>query len=266
MALAIRDPRSWRGLAAAVILFAGVAAPPAAAQTPSPPPRMTQDLPEADFLFGPPRGSVALRGSLLWPGENSDLFTFVQEQLTIDKGDFRSAEVGADVAFTLSPRFDLVASLDIARRSLGSEYRDFVDNDLLPIEQRTALNQTALTATLRYALASRGQRVGRFAWIPARFQPYLGAGGGVVFWRFQQSGDFIDFQDFDIFPDEFASNGVAPVAHVLGGTDVQVYKRLMFTIEGRYQWASGDLGDDFIGFEPIDLSGFRASAGLRFVF
>jgi len=266
MALAIRDVRSWCALAAAVLLFGGIAAQPAAAQTSAPPPRMTQDLPEADFLFGPPRGSIAVRGSLLWPGEGSDLFTFVQEQLTIDKGDFRSAEFGTDISFALNSRFDIVGSLDIARRSIGSEYRDFVDGDLLPIEQRTSLNQTAVTASLRYALTPRGQRVGRFAWIPSRLQPYIGVGGGLVVWRFEQNGDFIDFQDFDVFPEVFTANGVAPTAHVLGGTDIQVYKRLMFTAEARYQWASGTLGDDFIGFEPLDLSGFRASAGLRFVF
>jgi hypothetical protein len=266
MALAIRDVRSWGGLVAAVLLFVGIAAPLAAAQTPASPPRITQDLPEADFLFGPPRGSIAVRGSLLWPGERSDLFTFVQEQLTIDQGDFRTVEFGADIAFSLSPRFDVLGSVDLARRSIGSEYREFVDNDLRPIEQRTSLNQTAITASVRYALIPRGRRVGTFAWIPSRVQPYIGAGGGLLVWRFQQNGDFVDFQDFDVFPEVFTSNGVAPVAHVLGGTDIQVYKRLMLTAEGRYQWASGELDNDFIGFEPLDLSGFRASVGLRFVF
>jgi hypothetical protein len=36
--------------------------------------------------------------------------------------------------------------------------------------------------------------------------------------------------------------------------------------EGRYTWASDDLEGDFVGFDPIDLSGLRLSAGINFVF
>jgi hypothetical protein len=76
----------------------------------------------------------------------------------------------------------------------------------------------------------------------------------------------VDFQDLGVFTTSFESSGVSPTAHAFAGADVQVYKRLFFTVEGRYVWASGTLDRDFVGFAPIDLSGFRTSAGINVVF
>lgn len=224
------------------------------------------DVPEADFLFGQPRGSLSIRASLLVPREGSDLFDFVQDQLTIDQGAFRSPAFATELAVAVTPRLDILAGFDIARRTIASEYRDLIGNDQLPIEQQSQLRQNSLTAGVRFALAPRGRTVGRYAWIPSRIQPYVGAGGGLIFWQFRQTGEFVDFQDFRIFNDTFTSKGTAPSAHILGGVDVPIYKRLQLTTEGRYVWAHGDLEEDFVGFDPIDLSGFKLSAGINFVF
>ena len=96
--------------------------------------------------------------------------------------------------------------------------------------------------------------------------PYVGAGGGAVYYNFAQSGDFVDFVDLSVFPDAFVSKGWAPSAHALGGVDVQIYRALYGTVEGRYTKAAGKLGRDFIDFDPIDLSGFRLSAGINLLF
>jgi hypothetical protein len=41
---------------------------------------------------------------------------------------------------------------------------------------------------------------------------------------------------------------------------------LFATIQGRYTQASAELSSDFIDFDPIDLSGFRMSAGINVIF
>lgn len=262
-------PLTPRGVCRPLALVAAVAlrcaaAAPALAQVP--PGGMTQDLPTADFLFGRPKATLGLRAGWVVPRERSDLYDFVQDQLTIDRGAFRGPTFAADLGITVTDRLDMVAGFEFTRKAIPSEYRDFVDNNLLPIEQTSELRQNFLTASLRFALTPRGQRAGSFAWVPSRVFPYVGAGGGVVFWRFLQYGDFVDFQDFGVFTDSFRAEGTSPIGHVFGGADVQLYKRLFFTMEGRYVWASGTLGDDFIGFDPLDLSGFRASAGVNVVF
>lgn len=248
----------------ALAALLGAAAAPAHAQVS--PGSMTQDIPSADFLFGRPRVSLGLRAGWMVPGEGSDLFDFVQDQLTIQEGDFRGPAFAADVGVALADRLDIVAGFEFTRKTIASEYRDFVDNDLLPIEQSSKLSQNFATASLRFMLVPRGQRAGSFAWIPSRVAPYVGAGGGLLWWRFEQYGDFVDFQDLGVFSDQFRADGTSPTGHVFGGADIRMYKRLFFTLEGRYVWASGTLDGDFVGFAPLDLSGFRASAGINVLF
>jgi hypothetical protein len=227
---------------------------------------MTQGLPEADFMFGRPRGTFGIRGSFVMPSEGSDIFDFVQNLLTVDKGDFRGPAFAMDVGFSVAPRLDVVGGFELTRATVHSEYRDFVDNNRLPIEQASSLKQNSLNGSLRFLVLPRGRSVGQFAWIPAALTPYVGAGGGVTWWEFIQTGDFVDFQDFDVFVDTFQSSGVSPSAHAFGGVDVQVYKRLQLSFEGRYLWSSGTLSQDFVDFDPIDLSGFRLSAGIMLLF
>jgi hypothetical protein len=220
----------------------------------------------ADFLFGHPRGSIAVRGSWNIARAGSDLFDFVTDQLTIDKSDFSAPGIGGDISFALNPRLDVEGGVFFAKSSHGSEYRDLVDNNLLPISQSTALKTVQFTASLKYALVPRGRDVSRFAWVPSRVVPFVGAGGGAVFYDFRQSGDFVDFQDFSVFTDVFRSSGWAPSVHGFGGVDIQLYRGLYASVEGRYTKASGKLSTDFIDFDPIDLSGFRLSAGINLMF
>lgn len=260
-------PCRWLRLVSfAVGVLVTATALPAAAQPPAPPVRVIQDLPDSDFLFRRPRGLLSIRGGFLSPRESSDLFEFLREHLTIDKGNFGSPSFAVDVGYSLTPRFDIVGGFDLARQTVDSEYRDFIDNAGLPIQQQTSLRQNSFTGSARFALLPRGRSVGQYAWIPARVQPWVGAGGGIIFWEFTQIGDFVDFQDLEVFPDTFQSSGASLGGHVLGGVDVQLYKRLFLATEARYVWASGELSNDFVGFDPIDLSGLRISVGINLVF
>jgi hypothetical protein len=259
-------PGGWRSLLSLAIVLAAAPAMPAAAQTSTPTPRLSQDLPDSDFLFKRPRGTFSLRGGVLFPREGSDLYTFIQDQLTIDEGDFQSPLFAVELGFSPTARLDVVGGFDLARHTVRSEYRDFVDNNLQPIEQDTSLRQNSFTGTVRVALVPRGRAVGTYAWIPTRLQPYVGAGGGFVFWEFKQVGDFIDVADGTVFPDSFVSSGASLAGHLLGGLDIQIYKRLFLTTEARYVWAQGELSNEFVGFDPLDLSGFKLAAGINFVF
>src|SRR5688500_11195093 len=93
-------------------------------------------------------------------------------------------------------------------------------HDALPIyrgqeiEQTTTLNQLNFTGSLKFALLPKGRNISRLAWIPRTLVPYVGAGGGIGSYKFEQFGDFVDFQDNRVFADLFQSNGWAPIAHV----------------------------------------------------
>ena len=200
-----------------------------------------QPPPRPDFLFGRPGGSIAFRGSwaLARAGEECpdsnprlchDVYRFVERELTIDRGDFNSAAFATDVGIALSSRADAVVGVDFSRASIASEYRDFVDNNRLPIEQTTSLQELNLTGSIRFALTPRGREISRLAWVPGTVVPYVGGGGGMMWYEFKQVGDFVDALDqrptgLAIFSDTFEGQGWTPSAHVLAGVDVKLYHR-----------------------------------------
>jgi hypothetical protein len=231
-----------------------------------------------DFMIGRPHGSIGLRGNWLVSSAGSDIFDFVTEHLSIDKSDFNVATFAADAAVSLSPRLEVVGGFDAAQKEIQSEYRGYSEtvggsSRTIPIQQVTELQQMHFTGSIRFAVLPRGQQISRLAWIPRTIVPYVGAGGGVTRYTFRQSGDFVDFATenraagtFTIFTDTFRSQGWAPAAHAFGGADIQVYKRLYLSLEGRFTWVHAELDQDFIDFEPMDLGGFRFGAGVNFVF
>jgi hypothetical protein len=161
---------------------------------------------------------------------------------------------------------DVTFGFDVSEAGTTSEYRDFVDNQLLPINQETTLKQRHLFGSVRFNLVPRGQAVSRFAWVPRTVTPYVGAGSGALWYQFEQARDFVDFVDLSVFTDHFSSKGFTPSMLVFGGTDVNVYRALSVTFEGRYVWANARLESDFVDFDPIDLAGFKLSTGISLLF
>jgi hypothetical protein len=234
--------------------------PPAAS------PAAAQGAGSPDFFFGSPRTTVGVRGNWSFARAGSDWFDFVTDTLTVDRGDFRGVGVAADVAVRVTPRLDVVVGIDYARSRTDSEFRDFVDNNRRPIEQSTLLHHTALTGGVRVALTPRGRELSSLAWIPRRIVPHAGGGGGVMRYRVEQYGDFVDFEDLSVFSDVLASGGWTPAAYANAGVELHITRRLYVAADGRYLWAAPELRAPFRGFDPLDLSGFRLSTGIALRF
>jgi len=244
----------------ALLVVLSTAAPAAAQDQPRPSRR-----PAPDFLFEKPRGSITVRGSWLFARSGSDWYDFVTDQLTLKNGDFNRPDVGLQGSFTLTPRLDLLIGWDYGQTTTSSEYRRLVDNNRLPIEQTTVLRDSSLSFGVKYALTERGRQISRFAWVPRSIVPFVGGGAGATWFQVRQNGDFVDYVDYSVFSDVFEAKGWAPSAHVSGGVDVRLLRRLFLTLDGRYVWAKGNLGRTWVDFDPIDLSGFKMSAGINFM-
>ena len=219
-----------------------------------------------DFLIGAPKARLGVRGSWLMPRAGGDLFAFVGDQLTFEPSDLRARGVGADLAIALGSRLDLVTGFERSSRSTGSEYRKFIASNGQPIAQTTVLQQKGITLGLRYLPLGSGRRISRLAFIPRRVTPYVGAGATAGFYNFSQRGQFVDPADRSIFNDAFVSDGWTFGPFVHGGAELQVWKRLSVSVDGRYGWLHGALDSDFSGFDGIDLAGFRASTGFGIAF
>jgi hypothetical protein len=230
------------------------------------PPGIVQRSGPPDFLFGRPDGSIGVRGSWVFARAGSDWYDFVTDQLTVEPKDFNAAGVAGDLGFTIAPRVDVVAGFEYSQTSTLSEYRRFVDNNRLPINQTTRLRTFNLTGSVKFALTERGRDISRLAWVPKSVVPFVGAGGGALWYELDQRGDFVDFVDRSVFASIFDSKGWTPSAHVLGGVDVRVFRRVFVTIDGRYHWAAATLGSTWVDFDPIDLAGFRLSLGMNMLF
>ena len=216
------------------------------------------------FLFRRPSGSFSLHGGYALANAGSDVFSEATTNLTLDKRDFSSFSFGGDISYAFSPRFDVVFGGDYSAAKRDSEFRDWVDNNDDPIEQTTSFRRLPITVSLKYYVVERGRSVSQFAWIPSKYSPYVGVGGGGMYYRFKQEGDFVDFQDLDVFFAELQSSGWTPTGHAMAGVDYTLGPWLALTAEGRYSYAKAELDRDvWEGFEKIDLSGFAGTVGFK---
>lgn len=216
------------------------------------------------YLFGRPNISVTVRGGYAHANASSDLFDQVVTDLTLKKGDFSGVTGGAELAFTLSDRFSASVDLGYSRSSKSSWFRDFVDNNDRNIEQTTEFERLPLMVNVRAYLTPLGRSVGRLAWIPSRIVPWVGAGAGIMRYRFHQYGDFIDFQTTNVFRADFDTQEWTSAFQGLAGVDFSVTPHVAITGDARYLWAKAPVGRDFSGFNRIDLSGVTATLGLTY--
>jgi hypothetical protein len=145
----------------------------------------------------------------------------------------------------LNERVEAGLGLGYSQKTVPTVYADYVNEDGSEIEQDLKLRMVPFTATVRFLPLGRSAAV----------QPYIGAGVGVISWRYSETGEFVDFTDFSIFRDQFVASGSNAGPVVLGGVRFPVG---MVDIGGefRYQNARGELSaDEFFG-TRIDLGGF----------
>ena len=218
------------------------------------------------FLFAPPHATFSIRGGFARPSASSDVFSFVTERLTVDRGDFGGLSIVTDLAIRVHSRVDLLAGTGLSTRVARSEYRNFVDNDDLPIEQRTTFRRIPITAGLKVHLRPEGRAVSKLAWVPAKLSPYIAAGGGMMYYVFKQDGDFVDFRTLDVFSTSLRSTDISAMGFGALGTTYSLTTHVGLNAELRYEQARGNLSADFRDFSPIDLSGVGLTAGFLFRF
>jgi hypothetical protein len=213
------------------------------------------------YLFGAPNARLTIDAGYAHAFANSDVFDDAIRFLSLERGSFSGPSIGGDFAFTVAPRFDLSVSAGYSAAVRQSEDRGYLDNNNLPIEQTTSFRRLPLTANAIAYLLPRGRSVGRLAWIPATVVPWIGAGGGTMWYRFQQEGDFVDYQTLNVITSRLESSGWAPMLQGMAGVDVTVSPRFAVTADVRRLWASATPSGSYGSFDRIDLSGVTGALG-----
>ena len=175
--------------------------------------------------------------------------------LLFDIKDFNGASVGGEWLVPFGRHVEGGIGVSFSRRTVPSIYLDFVDPNGTEVDQDLRLRLVPLAFTIRLIPTDPRSPV----------QPYIGAGVGIINWRYSESGEFIDFGAGNvIFRDSYVKTGskAGPVA--LGGIRF-VGDTGSAGFEIRYQKALGDLDVNFAA-PKIDLGGwtYNFTAGVRF--
>jgi hypothetical protein len=216
------------------------------------------------YLFGEPSVRLGIRAGYNHATAGGDLIDQTTRDFTLSKSDFSGPTIGGEVGFRLSSRLEISFDADYASVNRGSEYRNFVDNNRLPIQQTTEFQRVPLTASLRMYLTPPGRSIGRLAWVPTHVVPWVALGGGATWYRFRQTGDFIT-PNGSVVPDSFESSSWAPTVQAMAGVDVSLTPRMSLTGDARYDTGRASVnGLDYPGFGKIDVSGASVALGLTF--
>jgi len=213
-------------------------------------------------------GGLDLRVGAFFPKGGETLFQDLNDLYTpngseargVTGRDFNDAFGGVEYNTVLTRNVEFGVHLDGYGHSLDTSYRHYTLPSGDEIRQQLKLDMVPLGVTLRLVPTSRRARVA----------PYVGGGVDMVFYDYQEQGNFIDFYDptHPILSDRFKDNGVAFGVHGVAGVRVYLNHDFALVAEGRYQWAKKDMGHDFAPNAPglinrIDLSGPEVVVGVH---
>lgn len=163
--------------------------------------------------------------------------------------DFNGGTVNAEWLVGLGPFLEAGLGIGYYGRTNPSVYAHLVNSDGTEIEQDLKLRIVPFTATVRFLPLGHD----------APIQPFIGAGVGVLNWRYSEIGDFVDPSDRGVFRARFTDHGTDAGPVVFGGLRFPVGDRFLTGGEIRYQKADGSLSNDFLG-DKIDLGGYSYQA------
>lgn len=202
--------------------------------------------------------SVALKLKLgsFAPRIESDLWEENLETFSIERSDFDALIGGVEFSIALSEYVDLAFGVETSSSTVFSNYRDFVFDDGGEILQDLTLRATPVTAGVIVFPIGKRHRV----------FPYVTGGAGLYVYEYQEEGEFVDFDTFDIYGDLFFERGVGYGGYLGAGVEVGVSELAYIFGEYRRHWARGTHGGDFQGFGRFDLRANQLSFGVNLRF
>lgn len=214
-----------------------------------------------------PENSFQFRLGGFFPQGSGQVWDDNERVFTLDRSDFNDGVLGFSYVAPINNHFEIGFNLDYYDATVRSAERDFLDEDGFPILHDTRLRLLPATVDFRLLPAGRygvrGSRGQRRVIHPV---PYLGAGGGFEFWRYEEVGDFVDPDTLEIFFDRGVDSGTTMEAHAVAGLELPVGPAWSILLEGRYSWASVTLGGSLSGLGDLELDGASAYVGAAFHF
>ena len=209
-----------------------------------------------------PDRSFQVRLGGFFPDGDSDFWAENESVFTLDASDFDDAVFGLTYSHSFNRFFELDVNADFTDETVVSEYRSFVDISGFPILHDSTLKTSPVTVGIRFLPFGRAKRGG------SKPVFFLGAGGGINFWSYEEIGDFIDFSDpaNPIIFGEFRERGTAFVKYGVCGIELPLAPGFNLGFEARYFSSDDEFKDDFAGLGTLDMSGLAASVSANWRF
>lgn len=198
-----------------------------------------------------PTTQVRFRLGIFEPSGGSGGWDRVFEGFTGQPSDLQDFVWGTDFLWRTGRHTGVLVGFSYYQGKTTSSYEDWAASDGSDISHTTRLEISDITAAFVYRFGGGAVR------------PYLGAGGGFVWYTLTDEGNFIDFgaPELPVFWAWYGASGTTFEAFGLAGVDVPLSRGWSLLVEGRYRWASDTLGDDFAGFGDLDLGGWELTGG-----
>ena len=206
-------------------------------------------MPETRYAFSTYGGIRVLAAT-------SELFAANELDFGITDDDFRISGYGFEFDFAVLPRVDISIGFDTADAETFGSYLDLVYDNGGEIEHSARLSMAELSLGVRVRLIGGSARV----------RPYLMPGATGAYYRYNEIGDFVDFETADIYYDEFVEESFLP--GFFAGADVAVVRlpdggRVELFGEFRYARTQGEHTEGFDGVGELRLDRSGALFGFR---
>lgn len=180
----------------------------------------------------------------------------VSQPMLFNISDFNGVTFGGEWLIPFGRNFEGGLGIGYYQHTVPSVYANLVNANGSEIEQDLKLRIVPFAATVRFLPIGRRNGI----------EPYIGGGVNVYYWRYSESGQFVDLRDNSIFTDNFVGSGGAVGPVIVGGVRFG-FDPILAGGEIRWQGGKGNLpgGDQFLG-TTIDLGGvnYLFTIGLRF--
>ena len=247
-----RSGRSLTWLIAAACL-----ATTAGAEEEAQPPRGSRDPDRSRSAGARPRYGFSAFGGFRALQIDSRLFDANEAEFGLTEDDFRSGRLGFELDYALLPMLEILIGFDTGQAETHGSYLDLVYDDGSDIEHSALLSLTDYAIGVRV----RPVRLGRAS-------PYVVFGVARTSYEYSELGEFVDFENFDIYYDELGERLSLTGFFAGAGFDFAVVRmpfgrRLDVFGEFRYSRAEGQHGDDFSGFGDFGVTRVGALFGFR---
>jgi outer membrane protein W len=176
------------------------------------------------------------------------------ENLAFNKQDMLASYYGLEYESYFSRNLSFTIEGGYYEKTHYSQYSEYEYDDGTPIFQNLSLEILSLELDLKiYPIGHQ-----RY------FCPFIGAGVGIYHWKYEQWGEFINFDDDTVEEGYADTSTYTPGFNVKGGFTFRIRRSVGISFEAKYQYLKGELSSFFEGFDKLDLNGVLFNLGINF--